>query len=86
VARSSLGYNWKKLSLAQQEQFVPLFTTFMADAYLNKIASYSGQKVQFLGDSPAEADAAEVKTVVQPADSIDQPIQINYLVKQTDGD
>src|SRR5271167_4219826 len=83
MARSSLGYNWKKLSPAQQEQFVPLFTAFMEDAYLNKIALYSGQKVQFLGESPAEADAAEVKTVVQPADSSDQPIQINYLVKQT---
>jgi phospholipid transport system substrate-binding protein len=86
MARSSLGYNWKKLSPAQQEQFVPLFTAFMEDAYLNKIASYSGQKVQFLGQSAAETDAAEVKTVVQPADSSDQPIQINYLVKQTDGD
>jgi phospholipid transport system substrate-binding protein len=86
MARSSLGYNWKKLSPAQQEQFVPLFTAFMEDAYLSKIDSYSGQKIQFLGQNAAEADTAEVKSVVQPADSSDQPIRINYLVKQTDGD
>jgi len=41
MARSSLGYNWKKLSPAQQEQFVPLFTAFMEDAYLDKIDSYA---------------------------------------------
>jgi len=33
-----------------------------------------------------EANTAEVKSVVQPADSSNQPIQINYLVKQTEGD
>src|ERR1700731_2625133 len=37
MAQSSLGDNWKKLSPAQQEQFVPLFTAFMEDAYLDKI-------------------------------------------------
>jgi hypothetical protein len=57
MARSSLGYNWKKLSLAQQEQFVPLFTSFMEDAYLDKIDSYSGQKVQFVGENAMEANA-----------------------------
>jgi ABC-type transporter MlaC component len=65
MARSSLGYNWKTLSPTQQEQFVPLFTAFMEDAYLAKIDSYSGQKVQFLGQTSTEADAAKVKTVVQ---------------------
>jgi phospholipid transport system substrate-binding protein len=86
MARSSLGYNWKKLSTAQQEQFVPLFTAFMEGAYLDKIDSYSGQKVQFVGQNAMEATTGEVKSVVQPADSSDQPIQINYLVKQTYGD
>jgi phospholipid transport system substrate-binding protein len=86
MARSSLGYNWKKLSTAQQEQFVPLFTAFMEGAYLDKIDSYSGQKVQFVGQNAMEATTGEVKSIVQPADSSDQPIQINYLVKQTHGD
>jgi phospholipid transport system substrate-binding protein len=63
MARSSLGYNWRKLSPAQQKQFVPLFTAFMEDAYLDKIDSYSGQKVQFVGQNAVEANAAEVKSV-----------------------
>jgi phospholipid transport system substrate-binding protein len=86
MARSSLGYNWKKLSPAQQDQFVPLFTAFMENAYLNKISAYSGQKVQYLGQTPTGAGAAEVKTVVTPAQSSDQPIKINYLLKQSGAD
>jgi phospholipid transport system substrate-binding protein len=86
MARSSLGYNWKKLSPTQQEQFVPLFTAFMEDAYLNKVNAYSGQQIQFLGQTSAEADTAEVKTIMLPADSSNQPIRINYLLKQTGGD
>ena len=86
MARSALGYNWKKLSPSQQEQFVPLFTAFMEDAYVTKIDSYSGQQVQFLGQTSTAPDAAEVKTVVQPANSGDQPIRIDYLVKQAGDD
>jgi phospholipid transport system substrate-binding protein len=86
MARSALGYNWKKLSPAQQQQFVPLFTAFMEDAYVNKIDSYSGQKVQFLGQTSTGPDAVEVKSVALPANSGDQPIRIDYRVKQTEGD
>jgi phospholipid transport system substrate-binding protein len=86
MARSSLGYNWKSLSPAQQNQFVPLFTAFMDDAYLNKVNAYSGQQVQYLGQTAAEGDTAEVRTLVLPTNSSDQPIRINYLVKQVGGD
>jgi phospholipid transport system substrate-binding protein len=86
MARSSLGYNWKKLSPAQQQQFVPLFTAFMEDAYLSKIDSYSGQPVRFVGQTPMAEDATEVKTTVQPSESSDSPIHINYLLKRNGGD
>jgi phospholipid transport system substrate-binding protein len=86
MARSSLGYNWKKLSPDRQQQFVPLFTAFMEDAYINKVNDYSGQKVQYVGQTSSGDDTAEVKTVVLPADSSQQPIRINYLLKQTGGE
>lgn len=86
MARTALGYNWKKLSSPQQDQFVPLFTAFMEDAYLNKVNAYSGQQVQYLGQTAADGDTAEVKTAVLPANPGDQPIRINYLVKQVGSD
>jgi phospholipid transport system substrate-binding protein len=85
MARSSLGYNWKALAPAQQQQFVPLFTAFMEDAYLNKLNGYSGQQVQFTGQSATGDGTAEVKSVVQPTDQSQQPIHINYLLRQVDG-
>jgi len=86
MARSSMGYNWKKLTPDQQQQFVPLFTAFMEDAYISKISNYSGQKVQYVGQTSIGQGDAEVKTVVMPADASQQPIRINYLLSQTGGD
>ena len=65
---------------------MPLFTAFMEDAYINKVNDYSGQKVQYVGQTSTGGDSAEVKTVVLPADSSQQPIRINYLLKQTGGE
>jgi len=42
MAKSAIGYHWKTLTPAQQAEFVPLFTTFIEDAYLrgsNRIQS-----------------------------------------------
>ena len=86
MARSSLGYNWKKLRPDQQQQFVPLFTAFMEEAYISKIDGYAGQKVQYIGQSSTGSDQAEVKTVVQPVDANQQPIRINYQLKLAAGD
>ena len=35
MSKSAIGYHWKTLTPAQQSQFVPLFTTFIEDAYLS---------------------------------------------------
>lgn len=82
MARSSLGYSWKQLTPAQQEQFVPLFTSFMEDAYLDKLSGYSGQQVQFLGQATHGDGYAEVRTAVAPIDEGRQPIRINYEMKR----
>ena len=85
MARSSLGYNWKRLTPEQQDQFVPLFTSFMEAAYLGKISSYTGQRIQFLGQTMTGDGMAEVKSVIQASDSSEEPIQVNYLLKQVGG-
>src|ERR1700724_1179035 len=74
MAKSTIGYHWKTLSPAQQSEFVPLFTTFIEDAYLSRIESYSVEKVnqqiqssmiQFVKETSNGPDYAEVyRTVV----------------------
>jgi phospholipid transport system substrate-binding protein len=74
MSRSALGYHWSGLSDSQRKDFTPVFTTFIQDSYLNKIQDYSGQQVQFLGESQPDPGYAEVKSqMVQPGR---QPIQL----------
>ncbi len=48
MARRSLGSEWRRRSPEEQKEFVKLFTDLLEQAYLNKIESYNGEKVQYL--------------------------------------
>ena len=85
MARSSMGYHWSSPTPDQQTRFVGLFTAFMEDAYLNKIEDYSGQKIEFVGQTANGADESEVSTrVVQPNGQ--EPVLVNYSLKQDSGE
>lgn len=79
MARQSLGAHWNQLTPAQQNEFVPLFTSFMEAAYLDKIEGYSGQPIQFVKESSEGPGYAQVSTNVQQDK---QPIRIDYRLKQ----
>jgi len=81
MARSTLGYHWRSLSLDQRASFTRLFTAFIEAAYLDKVQNYAGQQVQFgqsrsLGQGYAEVDTA----IVQPGKN---PIPVTYLLEQS---
>jgi phospholipid transport system substrate-binding protein len=84
MARSSLGVHWRQLTPDQQQRFVQLFTAFMEDAYLNKIEGYSGQKIEFVGEtSNGPADSQVNSRVIQPNGQ--DPITVDYRLKQDSG-
>lgn len=84
MARSALGYHWRQLSPDQREQFVPLFTSFMEDAYLSKLDGYSGQTIEFKGEPADGPNYSKVSSlVIQP--NGDQPIRLDYQLKNEDG-
>ena len=85
MARSSLGPHWRQLSEAQRQQFVPLYTAFMEDVYLNKLDGYSGQKIEFLNQASDGPGYAQVSTRAVQANG-GQPIRIDYRLKQEGGD
>ncbi len=79
MARSSLGYHWGELSPAQRDKFVPLFTAFMEDSYLDKIQDYSDLQVQYVRQTFNGPSDAEVDTqVVQKGDV--EPISVNFFL------
>ena len=94
MAKSAIGYHWKTLTPAQQTEFVPLFTTFIEDAYLSRIESYSVEKVnqqiqssmiQFVRQTTDGADYAQVYSTVVLQDR-NAPIAVNYLMRNDAGE
>jgi len=83
MSKSALGYHWRTINPNQRAQFTKLFTAFIEDAYLSKIQDYSGQQVQFQGQSPLGQGYSQINTeIVQSGKS---PISVNYLLLQKDG-
>ena len=54
MARRSMGRNWAKLSDAQKQEFVPLFTSLVYQAYMDKVADYKGEKIVYGGEQTEE--------------------------------
>jgi phospholipid transport system substrate-binding protein len=80
MARSALGYHWRKLQAAQRQEFSKLFKSFIEDAYLAKIEDYSGQKVKFIGANMEGQGYSRVRSrIVQDGKA---PIPLNYMLER----
>lgn len=83
MAKSALGYHWKEISAAQQQEFTNAFIAFIEDSYLSKINDYRGQVVNFLRVSNEGPQYAQVATdIVQPKGDA---IHVNYRLLQESG-
>jgi phospholipid transport system substrate-binding protein len=83
MAKSALGYHWKELTPAQQEEFTNAFVAFIEDSYLSKINDYSGQQVSFLRVTNDGAQYAQVSTdIIEPKG---EPIHVNYRLLRENG-
>jgi phospholipid transport system substrate-binding protein len=83
MAKSALGYHWKELTAAQQQEFTNAFIAFIEDSYLSKINDYRGQVVNFLRVSNEGPQYAQVATdIVQPKGDA---IHVNYRLVQEGG-
>lgn len=62
MAARSLAQNWKKLSAADKDEFAGLFAELLERSYINRIESYSDEKVFFDSETIDDAEYATVKT------------------------
>ena len=84
MAKSALGYHWKELTPAQQQEFTNAFIAFIEDSYLSKINDYRGQQVNYLKVSQDGAQYAQVSTdIIQPNGK--DAIHVNYRLLKEDG-
>ena len=84
MSRSALGRHWKDLNDQQRNDFTQAFATFLQDSYLSRIQNYSGQQVNFRGQTQIDSTDYEVKTIIdQPGGKA--PIEVNYMLRQDNG-
>src|SRR5262249_20613883 len=73
MARRALGRHWASRTPAEQEEFVPLFRDLLERAYVGKIEKYSGEPVNYAGES-VDGDQATVRTRITMKGAEDVPI------------
>jgi phospholipid transport system substrate-binding protein len=83
MAKRSLGSEWRRRSPAEQKEFVKLFTELLEQAYLDKIESYNGEKVQYLREQE-DNNSAEVATKI--VDNKGREFSVNYRLHNINGD
>jgi len=82
MGKRALAGQWAKLTDAQKQEFVGLFKSLLSRTYANKIESYSGEPIQFVGERNQDG-YAEVKTKVLSGKAV---IPLDYrLMKKDEG-
>ena len=82
LSRRTLGANWNKLNTPQQQEFTQLYRQVLEKAYIDKILSYTNEKIVFLKENMLASNQAEVQTKVITAS---KEIPIFYRVIQKNG-
>jgi phospholipid transport system substrate-binding protein len=78
MAQRSLGSRWRKLTRAEQQEFVDSFTRLLKQNYLDQIKAYQNQKVLFTGER-RDGDFAVVETRIESQQG--EPIALNYRLQ-----
>jgi phospholipid transport system substrate-binding protein len=83
IARFVLGRYWRLAAPTQQQEFIRLFTDYIALVYANRLAEYSGETLRVTGTHPApggELVASEIiRTNGQP------PARVDWLLTPANG-
>ena len=79
ISQRSLGRHWQARTPAERDQFVQLFGDLLENAYITKIESYSGEKIEYPGDV-IEGDLAVVKTRIITKQGTEIPVDYRMLL------
>jgi phospholipid transport system substrate-binding protein len=82
LSMRTMGGNWTKLNPAQQQEFIQLYRQILEKAYIDKILSYTDEKIVFSKENMLSKNQAEVQTKVITSS---KEIPIFYRVILKDG-
>ncbi len=77
LSKRTLGINWNKFTPDQRKEFVGLFRNILRDAYIDKLTSYTDEKVSFVREVPLSENTVEVQSIAEIKRG---NIPINYRV------
>jgi len=80
LSKRTLAQNWSKFNPEQQKEFVELYTSFLGDAYVNKIMAYSDEKIVFSKEVVLTEKTVEVQSSVLRKNG-DIPLYYRVILK-----
>jgi phospholipid transport system substrate-binding protein len=80
LSKRTLAQNWSKFSPEQQKEFVELYTSFLGDAYVNKIMAYGDEKIVFNKEVALTEKTVEVRSAVLRKNG-DVPLYYRVILK-----
>jgi phospholipid transport system substrate-binding protein len=82
MSERSLGSAWTQASSAQQQEFIRLFSTLIANAYLSRIEQYAGEAIMYVGEKIDGDEASVQSRVVTPKGA---EVALDYRLYRADG-
>ena len=80
LSKRTLAQNWSKFNPEQQKEFVELYTSFLEDAYANKIMAYTDEKIVFSEEVALTEKTVEVQSSVLRKNG-DIPLYYRVILK-----
>ena len=80
LSRLTLGRNWRKFDSSQKKEFVQLYRSILEKAYMDRILSYTDEKVTFDKETMLSDKKAEVQTHIITK-SVEIPIFYRVYLK-----
>ena len=73
MSRRSLGRHWAKRNEQERKEFVRLFGQLLERTYIDKVESYSGEKVNYVGER-VDGEYAEVDVKIVTKENTEIPV------------
>jgi phospholipid transport system substrate-binding protein len=83
IARFVLGRYWRVATEPQQQEFVKLFADYIALAYSNRLAEYSGETLHVTGSRPAPEGSVVSSEIVRPNGA--PPAKVDWVLTPHNG-
>ena len=78
MAKRSLALHWQKLNPKERKEFTELFGELLERSYINKIESYSDEKILYIDES-IEPDYSIVKTKIVTKRNVEIPLDYRLM-------